>query len=335
MVQNLCAPRSSGSLDQFRVHSIGELPNPNPGPGQVLVKIKAVAVNYVDSLVVTGKYQFLPARPFAPGKLPVGEIDALDSDVTEFKIGDRVLTLAEQGGYAERVSIDASQCFKLPSSLSFVDAASMALVFDTAWFALRQRARMREGESVLVLGGTGAVGLAAIQIAKAMGAKVLAGVSNPAKAPLALKAGCDDIIDLSTENLHDVLRQQVFAKNGGNGVDIVIDPIGGDAFDAALRALAWQGRLVAVGFASGRIPTIKANYLLVKNIEISGLQVSDYRKRRPDLMAQCIQEIFTMFEVGKISPAMTETYPLDSFAEALQKVVSRSASGRIVLLPNP
>ena len=323
--------REFGAIPSY---TVGELPNPNPGPGQVLVKIKAVAVNYVDSLVVTGKYQFLPTCPFAPGKLPAGEISALGPGVTEFKIGDRVLALAEQGGYAELVSIDAGQCFTLPWAMSFVDAASMALVYDTAWFALRQRARIREGESVLVLGATGAVGLAAIQLAKVMGAKVLAGVSNAAKAPLALKAGCDDIIDLSKENLHDALREQVFAKNGGNGVDIIIDPIGGDAFDAAMRALAWQGRLVVIGFASGRIPTVKANYLLVKNIEISGLQVSDYRKRRPDLMAQCIQEIFAMFETGKISPAPTVTYPLNSFAEALQKIVDRRASGRIVLLPN-
>jgi NADPH:quinone reductase len=316
-------------------HAVGELPDPNPGPGQVLVKIKAVAVNYVDSLVVTGKYQFLPARPFAPGKLPAGEISALGAGVAEFKIGDRVLTLAEQGGYAELVSVDAKQCFKLPPSMSFVDAASMALVYDTSWFALRERARIREGESVLVLGGTGAVGLAAIQLAKAMGAKVLAGVSNPAKVPLALEAGSDDTIDLSKENLRDALREEVFAKNGGDGVDIAIDPIGGDAFDAALRALAWRGRLVVVGFASGRIPCVKANYLLVKNIEVTGLQVSDYRKRRPDLMVQCMQEIFAMFEAGKLNPAATVTYPLDSFAQALQEIVDRRVRGRIVLLPNP
>ena len=157
-----------------------------PGPGEVLVTIKAAAVNYVDSLVVTGKYQFLPERPFTPGKLPTGEISALGSGVSEFKIGDRVLTLAEQGGYAEQVSVDARQCFKLPPSMSFVDAASMALVYDTSWFALRERARVRRGESVLVLGSTGGVGYAAIQLAKAMGAKVLAGVSNSAKSSISL-----------------------------------------------------------------------------------------------------------------------------------------------------
>ncbi len=316
-------------------HTVGDLPDPVPGPGQVLVTIKAAAVNYVDSLVVTGKYQFLPERPFAPGKLPAGVVSALGAGVTTLKVGDRVLTLAEQGGYAEKICVDAKQCFVLPDAMSFVDAASMALVYDTSWFALRERARIKAGDSVLVLGSTGGVGLAAVQLAKAMGAKVLAGVSNAAKAPLALAAGADDTIDLSKDNLRDALREQVFAKNGGKGVDIVIDPIGGDAFDAALRALAWRGRLVVIGFASGRIPSVKANYLLVKNIEVSGLQVSDYRKRTPELMAQCMEEIFAMFEAGKLKPAATVTYPLDSFAQALQEIVDRRVSGRIVLVPNP
>jgi len=315
-------------------HAVGDLPNPTAGPGQVLVTIKAVAVNFVDSLVVTGKYQFLPERPFAPGKLPAGVVSALGAGVTGLKVGDRVLTLAEQGGYAEQVSVDARQCFKLPPSMSFVDAASMALVYDTSWFALRERARLKAGDNVLVLGSTGGVGLAAVQLAKAMGARVLAGVSNMAKAPLALEAGAEAIVDLSKENLRDALREQVYAVNDGKGVDIVIDPVGGDAFDAALRALAWRGRLVVIGFASGRIPSVKANYLLVKNIEVSGLQVSDYRKRTPDLMAQCMEEIFTLFEAGKLKPAATVTYPLDFFGQALQDIVGRRANGRIILLPN-
>jgi NADPH2:quinone reductase len=316
-------------------HEIGELPDPYPGRGEVLVTIKAAAVNYVDSLVVTGKYQFLPECPFAPGKLPCGVVTALGAGVTHLEVGERVLTLAEQGGYAEQISVDAKQCCKLPAAMSFVDAASMALVYDTAWFALFERARLRSGESVLVLGSTGGVGRAAVQLAKAMGAGVLAGVSTPAKAALALEAGADHIIDLSKGNLREALREQIFASNGGKGVDIVIDPIGGDAFDAALRALAWRGRLVVIGFASGRIPTVTANYLLVKNIEVSGLQVSDYRKRTPELMAQCMRDIFTLFEAGKLKPAAAITYPLDRFAQALQDIVDRRAAGRIVLLPNP
>jgi NADPH2:quinone reductase len=315
-------------------HRLGTLPDPAPGPGQVLVTIKATAVNYVDSLVVTGKYQFLPERPFAPGKLPVGVVGALGAGVQDLKVGDRVLTLAEQGGYAERIVVAARDCFKLPPAMSFVDAAAMALVYDTAWFALRERARLRAGESVLVLGGTGGVGLASIQLAKALGAKVLAGVANPAKSPLAVSAGADAVIDLSKENLRDSLREQVFQNNNGNGVDIVLDPIGGDAFEAALRALAWRGRLVVIGFAAGRIPDVKTNYLLVKNIEVSGLQVSDYRKRTPDLMVRCMEEIFALFEAGKLKPAPTVTRPLEEFAQALQDVVDRRVAGRIVLVPN-
>src|SRR5262245_2840859 len=169
-------------------HALDVLPDAAPNQGEVLVTIKAAAVNYVDSLVVTGKYQFLPERPFAPGKLPAGVVRALGAGVTDFEVGDRVLTLAEQGGYAEQITVDAGQCFKLPDTMSFVDAASMALVYDTSWFALRERARIRAGECVLALGGTGGVGLAAVQLAKAMGGKVLAGVSNPAKARLALDA---------------------------------------------------------------------------------------------------------------------------------------------------
>ena len=316
-------------------HAVGDLPEPVPRAGEVLVTVKAVAVNFVDSLVVTGKYQFLPQLPFTPGKLPVGEITALGADVVGFRIGDRVLTLAEQGGYAQKLAVDAKQCFKLPKTMSFAEAASMALVYDTSWFALRERARIQPGDSVLVLGSTGGVGLASVQLAKAMGAKVLAGVSNAAKAPQTLATGADDFVDLSQPNLRDSLRQQVFAKNGGKGVDIVIDPIGGDAFDAALRGLAWRGRLVVIGFASGRIPEIKANYLLVKNIEVSGLQVSDYRKRMPGMMGQCIREIFALYENGALRPAPFQKRPLDAFATSLQEIVDRRAGGRIVLEPNP
>jgi len=316
-------------------HAVGDLPDPTPRAGEVLVTIKATAVNFVDSLVVTGKYQFLPQRPFAPGKLPAGIVAALGPGVSGLKIGDRVLTLAEQGGYAQTVAVDAKQCFKLPERMSFAEAASMALVYDTSWFGLRERARIKAGDSVLVLGATGGVGLASVQLARAMGARVLAGVSNAAKAQPALSAGAHDFIDLSLPNMRDSLREQVFEKNGGQGVDIIIDPIGGDAFDAALRALAWRGRLVVIGFASGRIPEVKANYLLLKNIEVTGLQVSDYRKRMPEMMAECMREIFALYEAGKLKPAPFRTVPLDEFATSLQAVVDRRASGRIVLEPNP
>ncbi|MEX2617835.1 MAG: NADPH:quinone oxidoreductase family protein [Alphaproteobacteria bacterium] len=313
---------------------LGTLPDPAPGPDEVLVRIHAVAVNFVDLLVMEGKYQFLPDRPFAPGKLPCGVIEAVGSAVTAFRPGDRVQTMAEHGGYAELVAVPQDQCLHLPDTLSFTDAASMALAFDTAWFALRDRARIRPGESVLVLGATGAVGNAALQLANAWGARVLAGASSPDRMDDVLRAGADAAIDLSRKNLRDDLRAQVHAANDGNGVDIVIDPLGGDIFDAAIRALAWRGRLVVVGFAAGRIPEIRANYLLLKNIEVSGLQVSDYRKRDPDQMAVCFAELFSLYESGNLIPAASETFPLDRYRDALTRMRDRTAGKRLVLQPN-
>ena len=313
---------------------LGSLPDPVPGPDDVLVRIQAVAVNFVDLLVMEGKYQFLPDRPFAPGKLPAGVVEAAGSAVTAFRPGDRVLTMAEHGGYAELVAVPQGQCLHLPESLSVTDAASMALAFDTAWFALRDRARIQPGESVLVLGATGAVGNAAMQLAKAWGAKVLAGVSSPDRMDDVLRAGADAAIDLSRDNLRDDLRKQVHAVNDGAGVDIVIDPLGGDIFDAAVRVLAWRGRLVVVGFAAGRIPEIRANYLLLKNIEVSGLQVSDYRKRDPDRMAACFAELFSLYESGKLTPAASETFPFDRYRDALTLMRERTARKRLILQPN-
>lgn len=312
---------------------LGELPDPVPGAQEVLVETHAVAANYVDLLVIAGKYQFLPALPFVPGKGPAGIVRAVGPGVRRVKIGDRVLTTAEQGGYAEQVVVAADQCHLLPAGLSFVDAAAMTLVYDTAWFALLERARYRAGETVLVLGASGGVGFAAVQLAKAKGARVLAGIATPAKADLARAAGADAIIDLARPDLRESLRAQVFAATGGRGADIILDPLGGDVFDAALRALAWSGRLVVIGFAAGRIPTLKANYLLVKNIEVSGLQVSDYRKRMPERMDACFAEIFALHAAGELGPAPVTVYPLAHFAQALQQIESRQARGRIVLTP--
>lgn len=322
--------REFGPLDNL---ALEDVPDPQPGPGEAVVAVRAVAANFVDLLVIGGTYQFLPQRPFSPGKLPVGDVIAVGAGVTGVRAGDRVLTLAEHGGYAERVAVAASQCFVLPEGLSYVDAASMALAYDTAWFALRERGRYRDGETVFVMGATGAVGLAAVQLAKAFGARVLAGVSHPDRAPLAREAGADAIVDLSAQPLHDAVRDQVRALTGGNGADIILDPLGGEFFGAALRALAWRGRLVVIGFAGGPIPTVKANYLLVKNIEVSGLQVSDYRKRMPELMAACLAEVFSLYKDGRLRPAPATTYRLDDFSHALADLRDRRTRNRIVIVP--
>jgi NADPH2:quinone reductase len=310
---------------------LGELPAPLPGPLEVQIAVQAVAVNYVDLLVIGGKYQFLPERPFVPGKGPAGTVTAVGESVTRFKVGDRVLAMAEQGGYAESAVVGEANCYRLPGSMSSIDAAAFALVYDTSWFALRDRARYKPGEIVLVLGASGAVGLAAVQLAKAMDARVLAGVASPEKADMVRAAGADAVIDLSRADLRDSLRAEVHDVTGGHGADIILDPLGGDVFDAALRALAWRGRLVVIGFAAGRIPSLKANYLLLKNIEVSGLQVSDYRKKMPDQMAACFSELFAFYEAGRIKPIVMASFPLERWAEALRLLETRQARGRVVL----
>jgi NADPH2:quinone reductase len=217
--------------------------------------------------------------------------------------------------------------------MPFVEAAAFAIDFATAWFALRDRARLMPGETVLVLGASGAVGFAAVQIAKALGARVLAGIATPRKRDLADAAGADGVVELWRPDLRESLRAQVREMTAGAGADIILDPVGGDVFDAAIRALAWRGRLVVIGFAAGHIPTVRANYLLVKNIEVSGLQVSDYKKYRPQEVEHCFAELFALYEAGKLKPLVAATYPLDRFADALQQVQDRSTRGKIVLTP--
>jgi NADPH2:quinone reductase len=316
------------------VTEVADLPRPVPGKGEVLLQVQAVSLNYVDLIVIAGRYQFKPELPFTPGKGPAGIVVAVGEGVTAPKVGDRVLAMAEIAGYAEYALAPANQCYALPASMPFADAAAMALAYDTAWFALHERGRMQAGETVLVLGASGAVGHAAVMLAKAAGARVLAGIANPAKAQMLRDAGADAIIDLSAPELRDSLRDQVKAATAGGGADVVIDMLGDVYFEAALRAMAWCGRLVVVGFAGGRIPEVKANYLLVKNIEVSGLQISDYRKRRPAALVACFEAIFALHAARKVAPMPMETFALDDVTQALARLGSRQAAGRIVLLPH-
>lgn len=312
---------------------LGELPDPVAGPGQVLVEVHATAANYVDLLLIAGKHQSRPALPYVPGKGAAGIVKAVGSGVDMFVPGDRVLAMCEPGGgFGELLALPATQTHRIPASMPFVDAASMALVYDTAWFALRERGRYQPGETVLVLGASGGVGLAAIQLAKALGARVLAGIATTSKRDLAIEAGADAIIDVGRPDLHDSLRDQVMAATDGHGADIVVDPVGDAIFDAALRALAWCGRLVVIGFAAGRIPSVKANYLLVRNIEVSGLQIGDYRRRAPHKTAACFDELFSLYEQGLIRALPTTTMPIDDVQAALAAIADRTARGRIVLL---
>jgi len=323
--------RQHGSPDTLSVETA---PDPTPGPDEVVVETGAVAANFVDLLVIEGAYQFLPKLPFVPGKLPSGTIVAVGANVRDFKKGDRVQTLAEQGGYATHIAVPASACIRLPDKMSFTEAAAMGLAYDTAWFAMFERARAKSGETMLVLGASGGVGIAAIQLGKAYGMKVLAAISRKEKEALVREAGADAIIDLSAPDLRDSLRNQVFAVTDNKGADVILDMLGDEIFDAAIRAIAWCGRMVIVGFAAGNIPTLKVNYVMLKNMELSGLQISDYRKRRPDLIHKCYADIFRLFEAGKLKAPPTVTFPLDSVKEALHRLRDRRLSGRIVLLPS-
>jgi len=317
----------------FEGLAIRDVPDPPCGAGEIVVEIHATAVNYVDMLLIGGKHQVRPDLPFIPGKGPAGIVREVGAEAAGFAVGDRVVAMCEPGGgHAELVATPARQCHRLPESMPLVDAASMALVYDTAWFAIRERGRYRPGETILVLGASGGVGLAAVRLGKALGARVLAGISNPEKRDLALQAGCDAIIDLARADLREGLRAEVLEATDGRGADIVIDPLGDDIFDAAIRALAWRGRLVVIGFAAGRIPSIKTSYLLVKNIEVCGLQIGDYRKRAPEITAACFEELYSLYVAGAIESLPTTTLPIERHAEALGAIRDRTARGRIVLL---
>jgi NADPH2:quinone reductase len=311
--------------------AVEEWPVPEPGPGQIRIDVHAIDVNYPDLLVIGGKYQILPERPFVPGKGAAGVVSALGEGARHCRIGDRVLVQVEHGAYAEQVLADDEDGYVIPDAMSFVEAAAMGLVYQTAHFALIDRGRFRASETVLVTGAGGGVGLAAIQLVKALGGTALAGSRSPTKADAIKSAGADAIIDLDTENLREALREQVFAATDRRGADVVLDLAGGDVFDASIRSLAWRGRIVIIGFAAGRIPEVRANYLLVKNISASGLQWSDYRERDPAWVRRVQSELFELYGAGKLRPQIMRTLPMAAFADALGLVASGQACGKVVL----
>lgn len=324
--------RSFGSVEGLGVQ---ELPDPVPGSGEVVIDVAAAGTNFPDILVIGGKYQILPTPPFVPGKEAAGVVLAIGPGVANCRVGDRVIALVEHGAYCERLRAPATNVFVMPERMDMIEAAGFGLAFQTAYFALVTRAGLRAGETVLVTGAAGGVGLACVQLARALGAIVIAGVSDAAKGATALAGGAHHLIDLGQEGLRDRIRDDVRAVSGGRGADVVCEVIGGDVFDGALRALAWSGRMVILGFAGGRIPSIPANYILIKNIAVSGLHWSDYRDWHPAEMHAAQDELFRLYHAGRLRTEIAAVYPMERVAEALAQLRDRKVRGKIVLTMKP
>lgn len=308
-----------------------DVPDPRPGPGEVLVDVHAASINFPDLLVIGGTYQNLPPRPFSPGKDMAGVVAAVGPGVTAVKPGERVAAQNEYGAYAERCVVPELNCYAMPPTMSFADAAAMGLTYGTAHFALVERARYQPGETVLVNGAAGGVGIATIQVAKALGATVVASVSSAAKAELARANGADHVVRTDVADLREAFRKQVYDAIGKRGVDIIVDPVGGDVFDASMRVIAWSGRLIIVGFAEGRIPEVKAGHLLVKNVSLIGLQYSSYRDREPQKVQEVQRELFALYEAGKLKPHVMREFPLAQYKDALYTVRERKVVGKVVI----
>jgi NADPH:quinone reductase-like Zn-dependent oxidoreductase len=308
-----------------------EFERPEPGSGEVLVDVAAIGVNFPDLLVIGGRYQFLPERPFSPGKEFAGTVISVGAGVERLAAGDRVLAQVEYGAYQETVALPERRCSVLPADMSFEEAAAFPLNALTADFAIRHRARLQAGETVLVTGASGAVGLAAVQIAKTIGARVIALASTPEKREIALQHGADVALDPDPLTLPERIRE----ATDGCGSNVVLENVGGELFTASLRSLAWEGRLVVIGFAGGEIPTVRANYVLVKNISVSGLQVSDYRDRYPDLWLEAQEHLLSLWRVGLLRVPIRDVYPLEHAADALHSTTQRQGSGRVVLTTGP
>ena len=304
---------------------------PTAGADQAVIDVYAAGLNFADLLVIEGKYQRLVPPPFVPGREAAGTVRNVGVGATRLKAGDRVLAFVDSGAFAEQVVASDADCHVLPADLGFADAVSLGLNYQTAHIALTDRARLEAGESVLVTGASGGVGVACIQMAKAMGATVLAGIARPEKRLIVESAGADGVIDLAHGDPKNSIREQVYAAVGKDGVDVVLDTVGGDVFDGCLRAMAWRGRMVIIGFAAGRISSIMSNYLLVKNIASVGMYWDSYRMRQPDMIAATQQEIFALWAEGKIYPPMTQSFDLGSFAEAVNALTGRRTTGRVVI----
>ena len=300
---------------------------PPPGPGEVIVSVKAASVNFPDVLIIQNKYQFKPPLPFSPGSEVAGIVKSTGDGVNGVRPGDAVMAFTTYGGFAEEVKTDARRVLPLPSGMTFEQAAAFGLTYATSDFGLRDRAELKPGETLLVLGAAGGVGIAAIEIGKALGARVIACASTEDKLAVCREHGADETINYASEDL----RERVKRLTGGNGVDVVYDPVGGPYTEPALRSLAWRGRLLVVGFAAGDIPKIPLNLTLLKGCSIVGVFWGEFARREPDRFADSLRQLGRWFNEGKLRPHISATFPLERASDALTLMADRKVTGKVVL----
>ena len=309
--------------------SVRELPDPVVGPGQLGVDIKAAGCNFFDILIVQGRYQVKPPFPFIPGGEIAGVVNEVGAGVKSFAVGDRVLASAPMGGYADRIAIPAAFAHKMPDAMPFEEGASFPIVYPTSYAGLVFRAALQPGETLLVHAAAGGVGLAAVQIGKALGARVIATAGGADKVRVALEAGADFGIDYNSEDFVERVKE----ITGGKGADVIYDSVGGDVFDKSLKCIAWNGRLLVIGFAGGTIPSVAANRILLKNVAVTGLHWGAYAKYEPARIPETFAALFQLYEEKKIRPVIYKSYPLEQAADALAALGSRKTHGKVVLAP--
>jgi NADPH:quinone reductase len=301
-----------------------------PGKGQVVISVKACGVNFPDTLIIQGKYQLKPDMPFTPGSEIAGIVKEVGEGVEHVQVGEHVIAFTGVGGFAEEVAADAAKLIKMPSGMDFATAAAFTLVYGTSHHALKDRAQLKSDETLLVLGAAGGVGLAAVELGKVMGAHVIAAASSAEKLAVCQQHGADELINYSTEDL----KERVKALTRGKGVNVIFDPLGGNYSEAALRSIAWNGRMLVIGFAAGDIPRIPLNLTLLKGCSIVGVFWGSFTEREPLRNQEHLQELLTWFAQGKIKPHISATYSLDQAADALNDVMNRKVKGKVVLVTN-
>ena len=299
---------------------------PVPGPGQLRLDIRACGLNFADLLMQKGTYQDIPLAPFTLGMEVAGVVNAVAADVTGFAPGDRVAVFSGQGGLAEQGVFDANQALHLPDNMSFEHAAAFQIAYGTSHVALDYRARLQPGETLLVTGAAGGVGLTAVEIGKLMGARVIAHARGADKLEVARRAGADHLIDDQADDLREVVRSL-------GGADVVYDAVGGDAFKAAFRSCRPEGRLLTIGFASGDVPQIPANHLMVKNLSVLGFYIGGYMKFRPEVITGSFLTLLDWYQQGRIQPHVSNVLPLDRVAEGMELLRSRKSTGKVVIIP--